>query len=264
MAPHRTAHAGRLRRAASSPLIPALRLGPSGGKTRPMSRRAEESNPDVTSLGTPALLGWLPRPAAHWTPRYLVARARVLLHERFVPDEPWLTADMIHFLSDWIRPTDVVVEFGSGRSTTWFARRAGEVISVEHEADWYAAVRNRIQELRLDNVHYFHSESDPVRYPRAGESVLRSKADLILVDGQHRDHCAIWALAHIKPGGLIVVDNVNWFLPHPTRSPSSVGPAGSPKSAEWAAFAEATSAWRRYWTTNDVTDTAAFFAPIQV
>jgi hypothetical protein len=63
------------------------------------------------------------RPFAHWTPRYVKNRLALMAYERFNPEQPWLTRNMIEILENWLKPTDVGLEFGSGRSTTWFARR---------------------------------------------------------------------------------------------------------------------------------------------
>ena len=40
--------------------------------------------------------------------------------------------------------------------------------------------------------------------------------DYALVDGAHRDLCASSVVRKIKSGGLIIVDNVNWFIPNDT------------------------------------------------
>lgn len=63
------------------------------------------------------------RRLSHLTPRYVFNRIAVLLDERRNPEHPWLTADAVRILSTLILPTDIGVEFGSGRSTKWFAQR---------------------------------------------------------------------------------------------------------------------------------------------
>jgi hypothetical protein len=64
------------------------------------------------------------RPArSHRTPRYVYHRTRQLFYERAHPADPWLTPAAIGLLSTLLRPADTGVEFGSGRSTLWFAAR---------------------------------------------------------------------------------------------------------------------------------------------
>jgi len=185
----------------------------------------------------------------------------------------------IEFLGQWLRPTDLLVEFGSGRSTVWFAERVGRVVSIEHDRAWHARVTQRLVERGLTNVSYkiVDDRLDPGRpvnenqleHPEkylalAEESMTalgpNARADVILVDGCSRDHCAQWALTHVKPGGLIVIDNANWYLPVHSRSPASVPPDGNSPTILWRDYTARTASWRRVWYSNGVTDTAIFFS----
>jgi hypothetical protein len=67
----------------------------------------------------------------HWTLGFIKARGLLWYEERTNPDRPWLTLTANKFLEQWIQPSDRVVEFGSGRSTLWFAKHAGSVLSIE-------------------------------------------------------------------------------------------------------------------------------------
>jgi hypothetical protein len=209
-----------------------------------------------------------PRSFRHWTPRYILDRLGVLIYERTHPENPWLTRQAVDFLEQWLRPTDHGFEWGSGRSTVWFARRVAGLISIEHDPAWYDRVRARMAALSLHNVDYRlvpmrPASPDPRTHPyvTTARSVSPDSLDFALVDGEFRDHCARVALRLIKPGGILVIDNVNWFLPHATRSPSSVGASGPPASPDWGSVAAALAEWRCYWTSSGVTDTAVFFKP---
>lgn len=57
------------------------------------------------------------RKIAHLTPRYIKNRLLVIYDEYHNPKSPWLTAESVRLLDQLIKPTDVGVEFGSGRST---------------------------------------------------------------------------------------------------------------------------------------------------
>jgi hypothetical protein len=58
---------------------------------------------------------------------------------------------------------------------------------------------------------------------------------------------------------MIVVDNVNRYLPSSTRSPASLASNAEPPTPGWSAFARAVAGWRQAWFSNGVTDTAVFF-----
>src|SRR4051794_2498621 len=52
---------------------------------------------------------------------------------------PWMTTKSVRALEAVLRPTSIVLELGSGRSTAWLAARAERVVSLEHDAEWSAA-----------------------------------------------------------------------------------------------------------------------------
>ena len=118
---------------------------------------------------------------------------------------PWYTYPAIEYLgqldvSDW-----EIFEFGSGNSTLYWASRCRRVTSVEDDPDWHRTLVAKIPA----NVTYLF-ESEPARYARA---VARPGHgyDCIVVDGSARKECADAALEHLKPTGLIILDNADWF-----------------------------------------------------
>ncbi|MCC7408608.1 MAG: class I SAM-dependent methyltransferase [Phycisphaeraceae bacterium] len=205
----------------------------------------------------------IPRPKPWWTPRYVVNRVRWMFWQKRHPDKPWLTPAYVRFIEQWLSPRDVLVEFGSGRSTAWFAEHVGQVISVEHNPQWHQIVQGRITQQGLRNIRYFLSEPAPGPYVGAADAALDGKANAILIDGVCRDACAIWALKRITPGGLIMIDNAERYLPNPAGSSVIQGlrPDAPPATADWQAFAEATRSWRKVWFGNGVTETLICFAP---
>lgn len=209
----------------------------------------------------------LPRPQRHWTPRYIKDRVQLRLWERRHPDAPWLVAEAVALLERWLRGSDVVVEFGSGRSTIWLAARVGRVVSVEHDATWHARVVTQLSAATVTNVEYHHASIPPAAdadvqeaaYLLPAVQALDGPADMILVDGILRDAATLWALGHVRSGGIVVIDNANRYLPHATESPASLGRNGAPPSERWRMVAETVAGWRKAWFSNGVTDTAVFF-----
>lgn len=192
---------------------------------------------------------------SHWTPRYALDRTRLAIHQRRHPDDPWLTADAVHFLNAWLRPSDRCLEWGSGRSTKWLASRAANVVSIEHDKAWAERVAEQVASLRhvsvrLVDIDDIEGYADPQN---------AAAVDLALVDGVHRDRCALTAVDRVLAGGVIVVDNVERYLPSDSRGPEAIGPAH--QSERWREFDDRTSTWHRYWTSDGVTDTAFFFKP---
>ena len=191
------------------------------------------------------------------------------------PDAPWLTAEATRMLDEWLQPRHVGIEWGSGRSTRWFAQRVGRLLSVEHHAGWHAAVSEQLAAAAITNVDYRLLPCEPERvetpewiaamfasdYVRAVDAFPPRSIDFALVDGMYRSACALAVIPKLRSGGRLIVDNVNWFLPSPSRAPTSRGLGDSPLSPTWEEFAVAVSGWHHTWTENRVADTAIWVVP---
>jgi predicted O-methyltransferase YrrM len=207
------------------------------------------------------------RPAlrSHRTPRYVCHRVRQLLYERAHPDDPWLTPTAIGLLGTLLRPADTGAEFGSGRSTLWFAARVAALTSVEHDIRWHEAVTARLKERGLGNVDYILAPDDqPLErggdsaYARTALAFPDASLDFALVDGHYRDYSAKFIMPKIKPGGMLIIDNVNWYLPCRSKAPNSRTAALGPATDVWAAVGRQLAGWRTIWTSSGVWDTAIF------
>jgi predicted O-methyltransferase YrrM len=201
------------------------------------------------------------RKFSHWTPTYIRDRLLVFYDERKHPTHPWLTRDAVGFLSQVIKSADVGLEFGSGRSTIWFASRMSRLTSIEDNPYWHAKVSRLIEGQNLAKKVDYRFREAKEQYVADAINVADESVDVCLVDGSYRDECAIRVLGKVRRGGLLVVDNVNWYLPSDTISPSSRRRSDGCASPAWEEFAVAVQNWRRYWTSNGVTDTCIWFKP---
>lgn len=192
----------------------------------------------------------------HWSPTYVADRLRVFGNQRLHPQWPWLTADMVKILEGWLQASDRGLEWGSGRSTIWFAQRVGCLVSIEDNATWANWVRTALFHNGLNNVEY-HVVTSKEEYVAAGDGPF----DFVLVDGMDgtRDLCALRAISLLRPGGALIVDNCNWFIPGGNRSPNSV--RLKPATEKWAEFQAEVTTWRKIWTSDGVTDTALWLKP---
>lgn len=198
---------------------------------------------------------------SHWKPRYIYSKLVLSLYEQQHPDHPWLTSSAISILSTYLKESDVGLEWGSGRSTAWFAKKIKHLVSVESNPKWHQKVSANLQDSNLDNVDY-RLVIDEKNYVDLAETFSENSLDFVLVDGSpssRRSSCATKAVDKIKVGGCIVVDNANWFLPCNSHSPNSRTYETGPASEEWQHFIELIKDWRTIWTSNGVTDTALFF-----
>jgi len=205
----------------------------------------------------------------HRTPRYIYNRTRLMWSEHAHPDHPWLTPDAVRLLASMLRKADRGAEFGSGRSTIWFAERVSHLTSVEHDKLWYNDISARLRSRNLINVEYILAPPDQPpelggrsKYARTILEFDDATLDFVLVDGMYREHVSKLVIPKIRSGGLLIIDNINWYLPPPkTRAPASRTLALGPAGALWSDVATTLADWRAIWTTSGVTDTGIFIKP---
>jgi predicted O-methyltransferase YrrM len=152
-----------------------------------------------TVRGPMGISGWLRYPAAWWRAR----RGKT-------PERPWIVPSSIGWLRRRIRSDWAILELGSGRSTVWFARRAGRVLSFEENEYWYPRTRARLEELGLSNVDL--RLRDVEEFPREVEGVPEGSFDLVVVDFLEaptvtRIDCLRPAMKRVRPGGYLLLDD---------------------------------------------------------
>lgn len=118
---------------------------------------------------------------------------------------PWYTYPALDYLRQLDMRDKVVFEFGSGNSTLFWASVAHKVIAVESDNAWYGLIK-----LKLPSNCELIFESDLTKYVNAIE-IPSCKFDIIIVDGEERFLAAQKAPGYLKKGGLIILDNADWY-----------------------------------------------------
>ena len=203
----------------------------------------------------------MPRSFRHWTFRYVKNRVIQILHEKTHPNEPWLTRQSVHILADLLQDTDTGLEFGSGRSTIWFAQRTSRVISIEHDFKWYQSVGQKIQDLNLESKIDYRYCDNIADYVGQIDSLEDNSIDYCLIDGKARDECTLKVLPKLKHEGILIIDNINLYLPNASRSPNSIRRFDNTNDSDWASVQVQIDSWEMVWTTNGVSDTALWIKP---
>ena len=141
---------------------------------------------------------------------------------------PWLTKGSIGFIEQHIKKQDMVLEFGSGASTLFFARRARKVISfesggysirhgtIDRSVNWYKKLAQRLQKGKIHNVELYLLQG----YPRSAivdrhvlPSLPDNLFDWVLVDGANRVLCIDLSRDKLKSGGYMIIDNYDHIPP---------------------------------------------------
>lgn len=122
---------------------------------------------------------------------------------------PWITFDATRAICAALPRDARVFEFGAGNSTVFWARRAASVCSVEDNAGWVDMLNAKLKALRIANTHLVHA-TDKASYVGTIDAWPDEHFDMVIVDGAFRRECAAAAVRHVKPGGLLVIDNTDW------------------------------------------------------
>lgn len=116
---------------------------------------------------------------------------------------PWITYPAIEFIQTRIKRTMTVFEYGSGGSTTWWANRVSEVISIEHDRAWYNHINKTLKtnvELHHINLIYNGDYSNKILE-------YSDYFDVIVIDGRDRVNCMKNCVTALKPAGIVILDN---------------------------------------------------------
>ncbi len=151
-----------------------------------------------------------------------------------IDEQPWITFPVISILDKYVNSSSKVFEYGGGGSTLFFVNRAHEVVTVEHNNEWFMLLQDIIKRKNIGkwngnlvfpeaNINtallnpskpkdYF--SKDPafatntfLAYARFIDKYPDEYFDVVLVDGRARPSCAWQSVTKLKKGGYLVIDN---------------------------------------------------------
>lgn len=148
---------------------------------------------------------------------------------------PWMAFPAIRHLDGLLTPDSKVFEYGVGGSSVFFARRVGELASVEHDRGWFEQTREALARMQMPRpwqgvlAEPVQPEqaitlppTDPLSYTTSDEALsgrsFQAYAaaidaypddhfDVVLIDGRARPSCFLHAMRKVRPGGWVVLDN---------------------------------------------------------
>ncbi len=128
------------------------------------------------------------------------------------PYLPWISYRAIQEIERLIQKDWKAVEFGSGMSTLWIAKRCKFLYSVEDDEQWYKKVTTILSQQSIGNIRYeLRSREAYCDLTEYDDHCF----DFALIDGTNRADCMRTAINKIKHGGWIYLDNSDKFASDP-------------------------------------------------
>lgn len=118
------------------------------------------------------------------------------------PVAPWWPLPAIREVEKRLNPSMRAIEFGSGSSSIWIAKRVGSLICREHNEEWAIITRKRLGSERVENCEVQHRSDHSYFFLEPGYNF-----DFAVVDGEFRWKCLHALSGRMNPGGMIYFDN---------------------------------------------------------
>jgi predicted O-methyltransferase YrrM len=166
--------------------------------------------------------------------RYLLEWIRSIREGYFLDKpSPWLTFDSIGFIRERMQEGMKVFEYGSGGSTLFWLSLGATCVTVEHDADWFAALKKHLNSSDRVDYRFVPPERNEKREgtddPEDPECYISNATrykdcqfyhyvsqidefpdgffDLILIDGRARPSCIKHSVKKIRINGALIIDN---------------------------------------------------------
>lgn len=147
---------------------------------------------------------------------------------------PWITFSAIDYLDKHLNQKMKIFEYGGGGSTLFFASRVGELVTIEHNDEWFDGLKETmkkntsirwkglligpddgpaIRNLNKADPDSYSSEDENFagktfkQYASAIDQYPDEYFDVVLVDGRARPSCLKHSLGKVKKNGLLILDN---------------------------------------------------------
>ncbi len=121
---------------------------------------------------------------------------------QFYPSAPCIIYGARKALDSIINNNMFLVEFGSGQSTLWYAKRCKKIISHETTDKWFQKVSNNLLRANCTNVKLIKWDGESI-----SNNIKTPPPDLIIIDGIRRDICVDYAIKVATNSTWVYLDN---------------------------------------------------------
>ena len=147
----------------------------------------------------------------NFVPFYEIVLLPVIIYQvamkklfHFYPSTPCIPYGARKALNSIINANMRLVEFGSGQSTLWYAKRCKEIISLETTDIWFQKVKRNLLKANCTNAKLIRWDSKSI-----SAKIKSPPPDLIIIDGLRRDICVEYAIEVATDSTWIYLDNTD-------------------------------------------------------
>jgi len=136
----------------------------------------------------------------------------------------WMHPNEIKLINSFLTIDDIMLEWGSGGSTAFFAQQVKTYYSIEHVKEWYDRVNKQLEQYPLLDVRYNFVPNDlprtkPTQYNEYKSYIeypkkFNTKFDRVLIDGRGRQYCAEFILPYLHEESIVFIHD---FYNRPDR-----------------------------------------------
>ena len=204
-------------------------------------------------------------PQKHHSLKYIASRIALAIFQKRNPQLPWLVRTALPFIEQRLKPGATGIEWGSGRSTAWFAERAAHVTTVEDDSAWVEIVKDSLNRQGLASKVDIRqiALSDETGYPGVATEFAPSSVDFVLVDGsRQRGECSIAGIGLVREGGMFILDNAERYLDSPeAQKLHGYMQGGERNDPSWDQLRLVLSRWACSWFSDGTTATMVAIRP---
>jgi len=113
---------------------------------------------------------------------------------------PWWSYSFNDFFIPKLNNNIIVFEYGSGNSTLFLEKQVKDIISVEHDSDWYDKMQRRLERAQLVYKNVEDSYEQTILQ-------FNRNFNLIIVDGRKRVKCIKHSISKLSEDGIIILDD---------------------------------------------------------
>jgi predicted O-methyltransferase YrrM len=197
--------------------------------------------------------------------KYIFNKLGSVVVQKSHPDWPWWPKDAVLLFNQLIKESDRVLEFGSGRSTFWVAKKCTYITSIENDQNWYNTVKEKISHANLDHkvkliyapiADGLNAHEQPYLLPVKDIDI--DSVDLVIVDGKLRAQATFLSLPLLKSSGILIIDDAHRYIPE--RGTVSTFPESTEQEI-WKDIDSKTKNWRSVWTSDGIHATCFLIKP---